>query len=92
MARNQINSRLLGHEALPSKPLNSIALSDADTSSALSFLKQRMNEASIDVAFSQKESELVERLGGRASDLESVSQCSHSTHFYPKMTKHQSNR
>lgn len=58
--------------ALPSKPLNSIALYDADAASALQFVKQRLHESGIDADFSEKETMYVERLGGRASDLASV--------------------
>lgn len=58
--------------ALPSKPLNSIALYDADSASALQFVKQRLQESGIDADFSEKETMYVERLGGRASDLASV--------------------
>lgn len=58
--------------ALPSKPLNSIALYDADSASALQFVKQRLHESGIDADFSEKETAYVERLGGRASDLASV--------------------
>ncbi|KDQ33744.1 hypothetical protein PLEOSDRAFT_1033437 [Pleurotus ostreatus PC15] len=68
---NRENAKRLA-KAIPSKPLNSIALSDADTSSALSFVKQRLRDSDIDVHFTKSETELVERLGGRASDLESL--------------------
>lgn len=59
--------------ALPSKPLHSIALSDADTASSLSFVKQKLRDSGRDVNISGQETKYVERLGGRASDLESVS-------------------
>ncbi|KAF4578617.1 mitochondrial escape protein 2 [Pleurotus pulmonarius] len=68
---NRENAKRLA-KAIPSKPINSIALSDADTSSALSFVKQRLRDSDIDVHFTRSETELVERLGGRASDLESL--------------------
>ncbi|KAF9492251.1 hypothetical protein BDN71DRAFT_1396959 [Pleurotus eryngii] len=68
---NRENAKRLS-KAIPSKPLNSIALSDADTSSALSFVKQRLRDSDIEVHFTKSETELVERLGGRASDLESL--------------------
>lgn len=58
--------------ALPMKPLNSIALSDADSSSSLSFVKQKLQDAGIDIGISAEDTRYVERLGGRASDLESV--------------------
>lgn len=58
--------------ALPSKPLHSIALSDADTSSSLSFVKQKLHDLGRDASISGQETNCVEMLGGRASDLESV--------------------
>jgi hypothetical protein len=59
--------------ALPSKPLSSIALYDADAASALSFVKQKLGDADINLEYTHAQTEYVERLGGRASDLESVS-------------------
>jgi hypothetical protein len=59
--------------AIPSKPLNSIALYDADAASALSFVKQKLSDAHVGLDFTPAQIEYVERLGGRASDLESVS-------------------
>jgi hypothetical protein len=61
--------------ALPSKPLNSIALYDADAASALSFVKQKLKDAGVDQTFTPEQTAYLERLGGRASDLESVSCC-----------------
>ncbi|KAI9067059.1 hypothetical protein FKP32DRAFT_1664487 [Trametes sanguinea] len=58
--------------ALPSKPLNQISLSDADNTSAISFVKQKLHDAGVDVNFSQQELAYITRLGGRASDLESL--------------------
>jgi hypothetical protein len=66
-------SLLIIRLALPSKPLNSIALYDADTASALSFVKQKLKDAGIDQTFTTEQTAYLERLGGRASDLESVS-------------------
>lgn len=63
---------LIASSALPSKPLNSIALYDADAASALSFVKKKLKDAGIDQEFTQEQTTYVERLGGRASDLESV--------------------
>lgn len=54
------------------RPLNTIALSDADSSSSLSFVKQKLLDSGIDVGISPQETQYVERLGGRESDLESV--------------------
>ena len=58
--------------ALPSKPLNQISLSDADSASSLSFVKQKLHDGGVDVKFTQAQVQYVGRLGGRASDLESV--------------------
>ena len=59
--------------ALPSKPLNIIALSDADSESALSLVKQKLQEANLPDDIDRDEITYIERLGGRAEDLESVS-------------------
>lgn len=59
--------------ALPSKPLTLIALSDADATSALQFVKQKLRDAHINLEYTQAQTDAVQRLGGRASDLESVS-------------------
>ena len=58
--------------ALPSKPLYSIGLSDADAESSLSFMRQKLKDAGIDVDFTKEQTASIARLGGRASDLESV--------------------
>jgi len=60
------------HEALPSKPLNTIALHDADHESALRLVKARLHDAGVDIQFSREETEKIICLGGRASDLASV--------------------
>ncbi|KAI0721515.1 exonuclease [Cerioporus squamosus] len=59
-------------KALPSKPLNQISLSDADNASALSFVQQKLHDGGMDVKFSQAQISYIARLGGRASDLESL--------------------
>ncbi|KAH9946331.1 RNA12 protein-domain-containing protein [Epithele typhae] len=59
-------------KALPSKPLNQITLSDADSNSALSFITQKLQDIGIDVSFSKQQITHVSKLGGRASDLESL--------------------
>ncbi|KAK0228223.1 RNA12 protein-domain-containing protein [Armillaria fumosa] len=58
--------------ALPSKPLNLIALDDADTASALAFVKEKLKDADIDLQFSPVQTTYLERLGGRSSDLETL--------------------
>lgn len=65
--------QLISGTALPSKPLVSIALSDADPRSSISFVKQKLKDADVLVDFTAEQTAYVERLGGRASDLESVS-------------------
>ncbi|KAF5372862.1 hypothetical protein D9758_001752 [Tetrapyrgos nigripes] len=58
--------------ALPSKPLNYIALYDADSSNALSFVKQKLHRNNADLGLTDEDTAYVERLGGRSSDLESL--------------------
>lgn len=58
--------------ALPSKPLNSIPLYDADTGSALAFLKQRLRDVGLTTELTKPQVTSIECLGGRASDLEIV--------------------
>lgn len=69
---NRENVKALA-KALPSKPLNQISLSDADHASALAFVKQKLHDSGMDVEFTREQTSYIERLGGRASDLESVS-------------------
>ncbi|TFK25029.1 exonuclease [Coprinopsis marcescibilis] len=71
LSDNRENSKRLS-QSLPSKPLYTIGLSDADASSALSFMKHKLAGAGIDVDFTPKQTEYVQRLGGRTSDLESL--------------------
>ncbi|KAF8184984.1 RNA12 protein-domain-containing protein [Mycena galopus ATCC 62051] len=59
-------------KALPSKPLNAIALSDADAASALAFVKRKLKDADINLEYSREQVASVERLGGRATDLDSL--------------------
>ncbi|PCH38691.1 hypothetical protein WOLCODRAFT_131000 [Wolfiporia cocos MD-104 SS10] len=59
-------------KALPSQPLNLITLSDADNPSASSFVKQKLHDAGIDMNFNSEQRSYIQRLGGRASDLESL--------------------
>ncbi|KAI0048209.1 exonuclease [Auriscalpium vulgare] len=68
---NRENSKSLA-KALPSKPLNVIALSDADSASALQFVKMRLHEADVPADFTSEQNAYIERLGGRASDLASL--------------------
>ncbi|KAJ7929322.1 RNA12 protein-domain-containing protein [Mycena leptocephala] len=68
---NRENSKRLA-KALPSKPLNAIALSDADAASALAFVKRKLRDADINLDYTREQIACVERLGGRASDLESL--------------------
>ncbi len=50
-----------------------IALYDADPNSALQVVKQRLQENNMNADFTPEQVKLVERLGGRASDLAIVS-------------------
>ncbi|KAG5645040.1 hypothetical protein DXG03_007219 [Asterophora parasitica] len=68
---NRENSQYLA-KALPSKPLTAIALSDADPRSSISFVIQKLHDADIQTDFTPAQTACVERLGGRASDLESL--------------------
>ncbi|KXN90467.1 Mitochondrial escape protein 2 [Leucoagaricus sp. SymC.cos] len=68
---NRENAKKLS-KALGSKPLNSVALFDADPASSLAFVRQKLHDAGVDVAFAGDEAKYLERLGGRASDLESM--------------------
>ncbi|KAK7015902.1 mitochondrial escape protein 2 [Paramarasmius palmivorus] len=68
---NRENSKRLA-KALPSKPLNSVAIYDADAASALSYVQQKLRGAEINVQLTSEETSYLERLGGRSSDLESL--------------------
>ncbi|EMD38659.1 hypothetical protein CERSUDRAFT_49441 [Gelatoporia subvermispora B] len=68
---NRENAKRLA-KSLPSQPLNLIALSDADDVNAMSFVKRKLHDANIDIDFSPQEVSYIQRLGGRASDLESL--------------------
>ncbi|KAJ6547159.1 RNA12 protein-domain-containing protein [Mycena capillaripes] len=68
---NRENSKRLA-KALPSKPLNAIALYDADAASALAFVKRKLEDADIKLDYTREQVASVERLGGRATDLESL--------------------
>ena len=58
--------------ALPTRPLASIALEDADSESALAFVKSKLLLAGITEELQDEQLREIERLGGRASDLETV--------------------
>ena len=51
----------------------SIALFDADPATSLTFVKQKLKDAGLDLRFTGDEAQHLQRLGGRASELESVS-------------------
>ncbi|KAJ7756804.1 RNA12 protein-domain-containing protein [Mycena maculata] len=59
-------------KALQSKPLQTIALYDADSASSLAFVKRKLKDADINLDYTREQVSYVERLGGRASDLESL--------------------
>lgn len=66
---NRENAKLLAR-ALPSKPLNSIALYDADAPTALSFVRRRLHDAGVTLDLTPAQQKAIECLGGRTSDLE----------------------
>ena len=66
----------MGSLALPSKPLVTVALSDADSSTALKIVESKLHDAGVDLTFDKEQTAYLERVGGRASDLESVSSSS----------------
>ncbi|KAJ7366501.1 RNA12 protein-domain-containing protein [Mycena albidolilacea] len=68
---NRENTKRLT-KALPSKPLNTIPLHDADAASALAFVKRKLEDADIDLEYTREQVASVERLGGRATDLENL--------------------
>ncbi|KLO14864.1 hypothetical protein SCHPADRAFT_914661 [Schizopora paradoxa] len=70
LSDNRENAKQLA-QALPSKPLHSVALSDADSSSALSFVQTKL-KADKEVTFTVEQMKAIEKLGGRASDLETL--------------------
>jgi hypothetical protein len=49
-----------------------IPLSDADNASALQFIKSQLHEEGVDIEFSHDEKEMINYLGGRASDVTTV--------------------
>ncbi|KAJ7582539.1 RNA12 protein-domain-containing protein [Mycena floridula] len=65
---NRENVRVLA-KALPTKPLHFVSLSDADSASSLAFIQRKLGDR---VDFTRQEMQLIERLGGRARDLESL--------------------
>jgi hypothetical protein len=57
---------------LPTKPLNAIVLGDADAVSSLSYVKQKLKGVGANNDITLEEAHLIERTGGRASDLDTV--------------------
>ncbi|KAJ7286029.1 RNA12 protein-domain-containing protein [Mycena rebaudengoi] len=68
---NRENAKRLT-KALPSKPLHTTALYDADAASALEFVKRKLKDVDIILDYTSDQVTAVERLGGRASDLETL--------------------
>jgi hypothetical protein len=56
--------------ALPSKPLNSVVLSDADDSNSLEFVREKLSTADKPMELSERDKENIAKLGGRMVDLE----------------------
>lgn len=52
--------------------MNTVALADADPASSLSYVSQKLEESGVKYEISPQETQLIERLGGRASDLETI--------------------
>ncbi|KAG9046882.1 mitochondrial escape protein 2 [Tulasnella sp. UAMH 9824] len=67
---NKENVRRLA-KALPSKPLLSLSLGDADPATALAFVRGKISSLG-PVQLTQEDEAWVEKLGGRASDLDSL--------------------
>ncbi|KAG8967252.1 mitochondrial escape protein 2 [Tulasnella sp. 419] len=68
---NRENMRRLA-KALPSRPLASIALADADPATALSFVRGKLAAAGASPDLTTDEISWINRLGGRASDLDTL--------------------
>jgi hypothetical protein len=60
-------------KALGSRPLATIALMDADATSALNIVASRLDGARLGTSLSRSDIEQISRLGGRSSDLDVVS-------------------
>lgn len=58
--------------ALPSKPLNSVSLADADEANSLSYVKDKLKSGTRQQALSADDSAQVSKLGGRMVDLETL--------------------
>lgn len=71
MSDNRDNGRRL-EKALPTKPLTSIALNDADPASALSFVQDKLRQYGVSSALTKDQMLQIDRLGGRSSDLEAL--------------------
>jgi hypothetical protein len=57
-------------QALPSKPLNSISLSDADDRNSLEFVREKLSTPDAPFELSAADKENIAKLGGRMVDLE----------------------
>ncbi|CAE6410859.1 unnamed protein product [Rhizoctonia solani] len=60
-------------KALPSRPLTSIALSDADADTALKYVTWKLSDAGLVQSLRSNELKILEKLGGRISDLDTAS-------------------
>ncbi|KAG8733505.1 mitochondrial escape protein 2 [Ceratobasidium sp. 423] len=59
-------------KALPSRPLTSIALSDADADTALKYVTWKLSDVGVAQSLHSNELKIVEKLGGRISDLDTL--------------------
>ncbi|KAJ1307477.1 hypothetical protein OPQ81_001576 [Rhizoctonia solani] len=59
-------------KALPSRPLTSIALSDADADTALKYVTWKLSDVGVAQSLRSNDLKIVEKLGGRISDLDTL--------------------
>ncbi|EKD02278.1 hypothetical protein A1Q2_03425 [Trichosporon asahii var. asahii CBS 8904] len=76
VGEGSLTTKTLTH-ALPSKPLNHVTLSDADTYNSLEFVREKLSSSEKDkdgnpkqYVLSEKEKDAIAKLGGRMVDLE----------------------
>lgn len=70
-SHNRENSKSLA-KAFSSRPLNMIALSDVDNTNALQLVRTKLHETGTEIQLSHDDTEMINWLGGRASDLASL--------------------
>lgn len=75
--------------ALPSRPLTSIALTDADSDTALKYVTWKLSDAGVERLLQFNDLKIVEKLGGRISDLDVVSRVCPLPVHYPAVLQTQ---